>query len=158
MDPAATRRANLLKARDLGLAVARLAESQMIQESQLDDMGPWGTFVVTRLIFEVDEQGGTPPGNGGEVEHAEKPGDALQADTISQEAAPNSSTCITSSEAAFLARKVREVALRPGNSGHYYGVLQELVLRFDLTTYNHITRQQYDRVLAFLAGYCAPGS
>lgn len=156
MEQADKRRAELQKARELGLAVARLAESQMLEESQLEDVGAWGTLVVTRLVFLVDD--GAETGATGEAEQAAEvwvealqAQQALQAHTTPQ-GAIRDTVYITRDQITLLARKVREAALRPGNGGKYYGVLEQLVQRFGITSYRRIMCAEYDAVLAFVTG------
>ena len=155
MEQADKRRAELQNARELGPAVARLAESQMLEESQLEDVGAWGTLVVTRLVFPVDD--GAETGATGEAEQAEMWVEALQApQALQAHTTPQESTrdtvYVTRDQITLLARKVREAALRPGNGGKYYGVLEQLVLRYGFTSYRRIKCAEYGAVLAFVTG------
>jgi len=119
----------LLQVRNLGLAVAQLAEQQM----ELQD---YVSAVDTRINV------------------AELAVHDLQQrlTTVEQRVEPRA--CITEEQAADIANKVRALAealdKRDTSKNHYQSIFAELYRRFRVSSYKLITIGQYQKVLTFL--------
>jgi hypothetical protein len=133
--PPATRM-TLSQVRDLGLAIAQMAEQQLALEGRVDETHALATQAHGRLD-KAAEVIGALQRRVGTVENRLSPGAA-----------------ITEDQAAEVSNRVKALAHllsgREKGKNHYQGVFGELYRRFGVTSYTHIPQGQYAEVLAFL--------
>jgi hypothetical protein len=126
----------LAQVRDLGLAIAQMAEQQLALEGRVDETHALATQAHGRLD-KAAEVIGALQRRVGTVENRLSPG-----------------TAITEDQAAEVSNRVKALAhLLSGKEkgkNHYQGVFGELYRRFGVTSYTHIPQGQYAEVLAFL--------
>jgi hypothetical protein len=126
----------LAQVRDLGLAIAQMAEQQLALEGRVDETHALATQAHGRLD-KAAEVIGALQRRVGTVENRLSPGAA-----------------ITEDQAAEVSNRVKALAhLLSGKEkgkNHYQGVFGELYRRFGVTSYTHIPQGQYAEVLKFL--------
>jgi hypothetical protein len=126
----------LSQVRDLGLAIAQMAEQQLALEGRVDETHALATQAHGRLD-KAAEVIGALQRRVGTVENRLSPGAA-----------------ITEDQAAEVSNRVKALAhLLSGKEkgkNHYQGVFGELYRRFGVTSYTHIPQGQYAEVLEFL--------
>ncbi|MDP9315065.1 MAG: ORF6C domain-containing protein [Chloroflexota bacterium] len=118
--------ADLVHLRELGLAVAQLADQQLALEQQVHTRLDRAALVIKdieRRLSDVEEQTGP---------------DAY----------------ITNEQAAHLSTEIKALAqllaTQDRTKNHYQGVFSELYRRFGVSSYKLVSREQYPAVLAFL--------
>jgi hypothetical protein len=127
--PQATTGSSLAQIRELGLAIAHMAEQQMALEMRVGehdgrlDRAAMVIKEIERRLTRVEER--------------------TAEDAI-----------ISDAQAAEIANRVRAIAkaltAHDPSKNHYQGVFGELYRRFQVSTYKHIRQEQYAAVLAFL--------
>lgn len=126
----------LAQVRDLGLAIAQMAEQQLALEGRVDETHALAAQAHGRLD-KAAEIIGALQRRMGTVENRLSPGAA-----------------ITEDQAAEVSNRVKALAhLLSGKEkgkNHYQGVFGELYRRFGVTSYTHIPQGQYAEVLKFL--------
>jgi hypothetical protein len=126
----------LSQVRDLGLAIAQMAEQQLALEGRVDETHALATQAHGRLDKAAEVIG------------------ALQRRMGTVENRLNPGAAITEDQAAEVSNRVKALAhLLSGKEkgkNHYQGVFGELYRRFGVTSYTHIPQGQYAEVLAFL--------
>jgi hypothetical protein len=126
----------LSQVRDLGLAIAQMAEQQLALEGRVDETHALATQAHGRLD-KAAEVIGALQRRMGTVENRLSPG-----------------AVITEDQAAEVSNRVKALAhLLSGKEkgkNHYQGVFGELYRRFGVTSYTHIPQGQYAEVLKFL--------
>ncbi len=121
--------ANLVQIRELGLAVAQMAEQQLALEHRVSEHDGRLDRAAT-VIKEVQRK----------------------LTVVEDQMTP--STYITDGQAAEIANLVRaiakELAERDKSKNHYQSVFGELYRRFRVSTYKHVRQEQFAAVLSFL--------
>lgn len=127
--PQSTSTANLVQIRELGLAVAQMAEHQMALEHRVTEH----TGRLDRAATVIQE---------------------VQRKLAGLDELVTPAAYITESQAAEIASLVRAIAKelseRDKSKNHYQSVFGELYRRFRVSTYKHVRQEQYSTVLAFL--------
>ncbi len=123
--------ADLVHLRELGLAVAQLADQQLAMEQQVHlrlDRAALVIKNIERRLSDVEEQTGPE-------------------------------AYITDDQAAHLSTEIKALAqllsTRDRTKNHYQGVFSELYRRFGVSSYKLVSREQYPAVLAFLDAWRA---
>jgi len=126
----------LAQVRDLGLAIAQMAEQQLALEGRVDETHALATQAHGRLDKAAEVIG------------------ALQRRVGTVENRLNPGAAITEDQAVEVSNRVKALAhLLSGKEkgkNHYQGVFGELYRRFGVTSYTHIPQGKYAEVLAFL--------
>jgi hypothetical protein len=136
-------RAPLAQVREMGLAIAQLAEQQMALEGRVEDMGA--------RVEKVDEQVSVV--NIRLDRAAEVVGDLKRRlGSIERQMLPTST--ITDEQAAEISNKVKALAQflttkEPGRN-FYQSIFGELYRRFAVSSYKNVRKDQYQDVLKFL--------
>jgi hypothetical protein len=138
-DPPATGM-TLSQVRDLGLAIAQMAEQQLALEGRVDETHALATQAHGRLDKAADVI------------------NSLQRRTYKLEDKLHPHAYITEEQAAHVSTVVKSLAemlTRQKGKNQYQGVFSELYRRFGVPSYKHIRQEQYDSVLAFLDDWYA---
>jgi hypothetical protein len=127
--PPATNATGLVQIRELGLAIAQMADQQLAIEHRVSE-------------------------HDGRLERAATVIKEVQRRLTMVEEQVSPSTYITDVQAAEIASLVKAIAQqlseRDKSKNHYQGVFGELYRRFHVSTYKHVRQAQYAEVLAFL--------
>ena len=136
-------RAPLAQVREMGLAIAQLAEQQMALEGRVED--------IDARVEQVGEQVNTV--NSRLDRAAEVVGDLKhRLGTIERQVLPSST--ISDEQAAEISNKVKALAQfltskEPGRN-FYQSIFGELYRRFAVSSYKNVRKDQYQNVLKFL--------
>ena len=127
---------DLAHIRELGYAIAHMAEQQMELERQQQQLG--GRMdVAARVIRDVQHKL-----------------DGFELRLLQVETGPAPAIVLTEDEAADIKERVKALAEHltsmDRSKNHYQGVFSELYRRFGVTSYKHIRRSQLAEVVAFL--------
>ena len=127
---------DLVQIRDLGYAIARMAEQHMELERQQRMLG--GRMdAAARVIRDVQHRL-----------------DGFELRLLQVEAGPTPAAILTEDEAADIKERVKALAeqltSQDRTKNQYQGVFSELYRRFGVTSYKHIRRSQLAEVVAFL--------
>lgn len=148
--PPATVRSPLAQVREMGLAIAQLAEQQMAMEGRVEYIDGTVTVLSTRVdkaderLERTDERLDRAAQIVGQLQH--------RLGTIERKLDP--AAHITDEQAAEISNKVKALAeflsQHDPSKNHYQSIFGELYRRFRVTSYKLLPQDRYEAVLTFL--------
>lgn len=148
--PTATVRSPLAQVREMGLAIAQLAEQQMALEGRVEYIDGTVTVLSTRVdkaderLERTDERLDRAAQIVGQLQH--------RLGSIERKLEPGA--VITDEQASELSNRVKAIAeslsQRDPSKNHYQAIFGELYRRFRITSYKLVPLSRYTDVLAFL--------
>jgi hypothetical protein len=141
--PTATVRSPLAQVREMGLAIAQLAEQQMALEGRIEYIDGTVTVLSTR-VDKADER----------LDRAAQIVGQLQQRLGTMERKLEPGAHVTNEQAAEISNKVKALAQllsqKDPSKNHYQAIFGELYRRFQASSYKLIPQSRYGEVLAFL--------
>lgn len=141
--PTSIARSPLAQVREMGLAIAQLAEQQMAMEGRVEYIDGTVTVLSTR-VDKADER----------LDRAAQIVGQLQQRLGTMERKLDPGAHVTDEQAAEISTKVKALAQllsqKDPSKNHYQAIFGELYRRFQASSYKLIPQSRYGEVLAFL--------